>query len=48
MKKKELAAALAFVAAVTAGCVRVMRYASDALEREKKKKVETSREHFRT
>ena len=35
MKKKELALALAFVGAVSALCLRVMRYASDRLSGEK-------------
>ena len=38
MKKKELAAALAFLSAVTAASIRVMRLASDALAREKEKR----------
>ena len=35
MKKKELAVTLAFVGAVSALCLRVMRYASDRLSRKK-------------
>jgi hypothetical protein len=38
MKKKELAIALAFVGAVSAACIRVMRLASDALAREGEKR----------
>ena len=38
MKKKETAIALAFVSAVVALSVRVMRLASDALAREKEKR----------
>lgn len=38
MKKKETAIALAFVGAVAALSVRVMRLASDALAREKEKR----------
>ena len=40
MKKKELAAALAFLSAVTAASIRVMRLASDAIAREREKKNE--------
>jgi hypothetical protein len=48
MKKRELTAAIAFVAAVTAVCIRVMRYASDALGREKENRDEKPRGNFRT
>lgn len=37
MKKKELTITLAFIGAVTAACIKVMRLASDALAREREK-----------
>ena len=40
MKKKEFALALAFISAVAAASVKVMRLASDAIAREREKKNE--------
>ena len=40
MKKKELAVALAFIGAVAAASIKVMRLASDSLGREREKKNE--------
>ncbi len=37
MKKKELTITLAFIGAVTAACIRVMRLASENLAREREK-----------